>query len=372
MACVKKRKYKNGFRYVLDFYDNDSKRQRITLKEGTSKKKARDKLREIEDQLSKGLYMPERDIPTFNKVAKDWLEYKKPNVRESTWSVYEAHTRNHFNELESVKVNRINTATVEKFIIDRQKAEMHILTLRKILVTLNQIMAYAVRHRYIDHNPVRDAERPKGQGHIEEKQIRILNPARINSLLGAVEDQKYRTLFMLAIMSGARQGELLGLKWSDMDWENSQVHIQRTFNCQAWYKPKTKTSDRRIDLGPAMIKALKKWKLACLPCKLNLMFPNEAGQPLNHNNMVSRFFEPALEKAEIERIRFHDMRHTYASLLIEQGENVKYIQKQLGHSSPTVTLNVYAHLMKPVNQESACRLENIIFEGTGHKMGTNG
>lgn len=372
MACVKKHKYKNGFRYVLDFYDNDSKRQRITLKEGTSKKAARDKLREIEDQLSRGLYMPERDIPTFNNVAKDWLEYKKPNLRASTWSVYEAHTRNHFNELESVKVNRINTATVEKFIIDRQKAGMHILTLRKILVTLNQIMAYAVRHRYIDHNPARDAERPKGQGQIEEKPIRILNPTGINSLLDAVKDQKYRTLFMLAIMSGARQGELLGLKWSDMDWENSQVHIQRTFNNQAWYQPKTKTSDRRIDLGPAMIKALKKWKLACLPSKLDLMFPNEAGQPLNHNNMVSRFFEPALEKAEIERIRFHDMRHTYASLLIEQRENVKYIQKQLGHSSPTVTLNVYAHLMKPVNQEAACRLENTIFESTGHKMGTNG
>ena len=69
-------------------------------------------------------------------------------------------------------------------------------------------------------------------------------------------------------------------------------------------------------------------------------------------------------------MRYHDLRHTTASLLIEQGENIKYIQKQLGHSSPTVTLNVYAHLMKDSNQESACRLENTIFESTGHKMVT--
>jgi len=111
-----------------------------------------------------------------------------------------------------------------------------------------------------------------------------------------------------------------------------------------------------------MMAELKKWRVACRPNKLDLIFPNEAGQPLNHNNLVSRHFDPALKKAGIDKIRFHDLRHTYASLLIEQGENPKYIQTQLGHSSPTVTMNVYAHLMKPVNQESAIRLENTLFE----------
>ena len=84
--------------------------------------------------------------------------------------------------------------------------------------------------------------------------------------------------------------------------------------------------------------------------------------------MIPRYFTPALEKAKVPRVRFHDLRHTFASLLIEQGENIKYIQSQLGHSNPTVTLNVYAHLMKPANQEAACRLENAIFEATGSKM----
>jgi site-specific recombinase XerD len=86
--------------------------------------------------------------------------------------------------------------------------------------------------------------------------------------------------------------------------------------------------------------------------------------------MVNRHFNPALKKAGIERIRFHDLRHTYASVLIEQGENIKYIQSQLGHSSPTVTLNVYAHLMKPVNQEATCRLENTVLNSTGHNLVT--
>ncbi len=107
---------------------------------------------------------------------------------------------------------------------------------------------------------------------------------------------------------------------------------------------------------------LKKWKLACPKSDLNLVFPNGAGKPIDHHNMVRRCFLPTLEAAELPRIRFHDLRHTYASLLIEQGENIKYIQTQLGHSNPTVTWNVYAHLMKPTNQEAANRLENTIFE----------
>ena len=108
--------------------------------------------------------------------------------------------------------------------------------------------------------------------------------------------------------------------------------------------------------------------MACPPDENDLVFPNEAGNPMNHGNLLRRHFYPALKAAECPKIRFHDLRHTYASLLIEQGENIKYIQSQLGHASPIVTLNVYAHLMKPINQEAACRLENTIFEPSSSKM----
>lgn len=357
MACVTKRRG----RYVIDFYDSQGNRKRKTLKAGTTKAKARDILRDIEIQLAKGLYLPEERIPLFSEVAKDWLEFKKLNIRKSTWFCLEGHTRNHFEKLNNLRVNLIATAVIEKWIIRRQQSNMNISTLRKVLVTLGQIMAYAVRHKYLDHNPVRDAERPRGQGIIKEKKIKILTPDEIKAFLYAVTNQKYRALFRLAIMSGARQGELLGLKWSDIDWEASQIRIERTFNNQSWYDVKTAASKRRIDLGPGMMAELKKWKIACMPSRLNLIFPNESGQPINHTNMRYRYFKPALKKSGVRKIRFHDLRHTYASLLIEQGENIKYIQSQLGHSTPTVTLNVYTHLIKPENQEAAVRLEKAIF-----------
>jgi integrase len=364
MACIAKRRG----RYVIDFYDAYGKRRWITMPKGATKKRAREKLREIEDQLRRGIYLPDKKIPTFKRVAKDWIELKKPNLRHSTWSVYEGHTRNHFDGFNPVKINRITTAKVENWITNRHNEGMNISTIKKILVTLGQIMTYAARHGYIDHNPVRAAERPRGNGGKEEGKIRVLTPAKIKVFLDRFKDKKYQTLFMLSIFSGARQGELLGLKWSDVDWENRQIHIQRTFNNGRWYDVKTAASKRRIDIGPSMMAKLKEWKLACPPNTLGLVFPNSAGNPINHNNLVNRHYHPALRDAGLPKIRFHDLRHTYASLLIEQRENIKYIQTQLGHSSPSVTLNIYAHLMQSINREAANRLENSIFETNGSKM----
>lgn len=175
-------------------------------------------------------------------------------------------------------------------------------------------------------------------------------------------------LFTIAIMTGARQGELLGLKWKDVNWADNQIHIQRTYNKRTWYDPKSESSDRFIDVGPETIQRLKSWRIACPPSKLDLIFPNEIGGPICESHMMSRHFRPAVKNAGLPKMRFHDLRHTYASLLIEQGENIKYIQTQLGHSSPTVTLDVYAHLMTSVNHASAIRLEKGIFQSNGSNM----
>ena len=366
MACVTFRRGK----WCLDYYDNEGKRHVKTLPDGITKTRAKEILRGIEDQLSRGSYIPEKKMPVFAEVAADWLEHKRANVRESTWNMYRGHIRLHFETVNRMKISHIRIADVERFISANQAKGMNLNTLGKLIITFNQIMSYAVRHRYIEANPVRDAERPGDKGTEAGIRIRILTPEEIRAFLSAAKNPKYKTLFMLAVMSGARQGELLGLKWQDVDWQEKQIHIQRTFNNGKWYKPKNRTSDRKIDTGPAMMLELKKWKLQCPPNELGLMFPSKSGNPIPHSALLRRYFFPALESAGLPRIRFHDLRHTYASLLIAQGENIKYIQSQMGHASPTVTLNVYAHLMKPANQESAQRLEDTVFE-TGDKMVTS-
>jgi integrase len=359
MAKVSKRRG----RYVLDFYDHEGNRKWQTMPKGTTKKAAQEELNNILDRLKLGNYVPNQKIPTFKEMAQEWLAHKKLNIRSSTWSVYEGHTRNHFNEFDHLKISQISTKMIEEYIKARQDQGMNLSTLKKILISMGQIFSLATKRGYCVKNPLIDADRPRNQGTVEEEtdKMQILTPDQIATFLGAVKVQKYKTLFNLAIFSGARQGELLGLKWSDILWHDGQIYIQRSFNNGEFYATKTKESKRKIDIGPATMKMLKEWKPACPPSRHDLVFPTEAGNPMNHNNMVNRHFRPSLNAAGLNRIRFHDLRHTYASLLIEQGENIKYVQTQLGHSNPTVTLNVYAHLMKPTNRASAIKLEQAIF-----------
>ena len=267
-------------------------------------------------------------------------------------------------------------------------------------------MTYACKRRFIDYNPVRDIEKPKGKSHYkEDEEMHILAPEQILALFKATEvylkipanvgkkskapasqgstpnlkpisDKggrrktkiKYKTLFMVAALTGMRQGEILGLKWQDVDWEAGQIHVKRTFTSNRFYNPKSKTSKRKIDLAPQLIAQLKKWQLACPPTQKDLMFPGKDGKkPLDPSPMVKRHFIPCLKAAKLPRIRFHDLRHTYASLLIDQGENPKYIQNQMGHSSINITFDTYGHLMKDTNQEAASKLGDTIFK-SGSKM----
>jgi integrase len=267
MATVVKRRG----RWVLDFYDQHGDRQRLALPAGTTKGQAKEELRAIEDQIARGSFTPAKRVLLFEEVAREWLEYKRTRLRETTWECYESHVRLHFQDLDRLKINKITTAIVEKFITARQTERMNIGSLRKILVSLGQIFNYAVRHKYLDYNPLREAERPRETGREGERQqdkINILTPEQAAAFLGKVKEQKYCTLFMLAIFAGARQGELLGLKWPDVDWENNQIHVQRTFNKGRFFATKTKGSPRarppsnrnEFDLGPATMTELKKWR----------------------------------------------------------------------------------------------------------------
>jgi len=369
MACIAKRRN----RWVIDFYDNQGKRRWKTLPEGTTKTDAKKVLRDIEDKIDKRIYIPQKNLPFFSEVADMWLKAKKPNIRHSTYKQYKGHIENHLKPFyEGYRISRINYDKVEKFISHCIENNVTIPTMKKILINLGAIMTYAVRKRYVDYNPVRDAEKPKGQSeHDENKELNVLTPAYILFLLDSAPDLKHKILFMAAVTTGLRQGELLGLKWTDIDWFNNQIHVNRTYNHFRFYEPKTKTSKRKVDVPPQMMKQFKEWKIACPANDLYLIFPNENGKPMSALNMYNRKFLPTLKKAKLNKIRFHDLRHTYASLLIDQGENIKYVQNQMGHASIKVTMDTYGHLMKDVNKEAASRLGDTIFEQDGSKMVAN-
>jgi integrase len=245
-------------------------------------------------------------------------------------------------------------------------------TINKTVTTLGTILKYAVRHNFTNSNPVPNVQKlSRGSEEVIEDEKLFFTPDEIHLILEE-QDPKHGPLLLTDIMTGMREGELLGFQWPDIDWNLKQCHVRRTLQGGRFYGPKTKTSKRRIDIDPDLISELKKWKLRCPKGKHDLVFPNEVGNPRDATNMLKRIWYPTLRRAGLPKYRFHLLRHTNASLRIEADQNIKYIQNQLGHSSIQVTMDIYGHLMKPVNNEEAVKLRATLFgskaQGDGSKV----
>lgn len=359
MACIRERRN----RLVIDFYDQHGKRRWKTLPENITQRDAKKALRDIENRIEKGSYLAPKKAPNFSKLTQNWLDAKKPDLRQYSHKQYIGYVENYLKPYYgAIQIRHINYDSVERFMQYCRKREISISTLKKIKNTFQAIMHYACKKRYIDHNPVKDIDKPKGQSnHNEDDEMTILSRNEILALIDAAPDLKYKTLFMTAILTGMRQGEILGFKWEDIDWVANQARVRRTYNHGRFYNPKSKTSKRKIDLAPQLITQLKQWQVACPPNKLDLVFPTRNNNPIDGANMVKTKFLPTLKRARIRKVKFHGLRHTFASLYINQGENPKYIQKQLGHSSINITFDIYGHLMKDTNEQAATKLGDNIF-----------
>jgi len=248
-------------------------------------------------------------------------------------------------------------------------------TINKTLTLLVMIFNYAARHRWVDYNPTEHVEKLKVPVSLDANPIdsNILTPDEIVKLLDVAEPPRrskagntitnnYRLLIKTAIFTGMRSGEIRGLQWGDIDWNSGQIHVRRSWKDGQYHAPKTQASMRRIDLAEFLITELKEWHLACPRGNDDLVFPNLAGNPMSNTNLLQRGFYPALRRAGLRKIRFHDLRHTFASLLIANGEDIVRVSRLLGHSSPTVTLNVYSHMLPNDHYGSADRLAQLVFD----------
>src|SRR5260370_14360271 len=176
-------------------------------------------------------------------------------------------------------------------------------------------------------------------------------------------------MISFAVCSGCRVGEILGAAWNHIDWKSGQFHVRRAFREGQFQEPKTRTSYRRLTLPTFLLKELKVWRLACPNSPHDLVFPNLDGQPMSHANLLQRGFYPALKRAGLRRIRFHDLRHTYASLMIRNGEDIVVVSRLLGHANASFTFNVYCHMLPRKRNPISDRLASLVF---GKKMETAG
>jgi integrase len=195
-----------------------------------------------------------------------------------------------------------------------------------------------------------------------------LSAHEARKLLEAARGDRMEALYVLAVHTGMRRGELLGLKWADVDLENSRVSIRRTLTRADGGKrytlgdPKNKKSRRTVRLTPQAVEALRRHltnqmedieRLGDLYDDQGLVFTTEVGTLINPSNLRHRSFTPLLEHAGLPRITFHDLRHTCASLLFQRNVHPKFVQELLGHASVAITLDTYSHMLPGMGGEAA-------------------
>lgn len=335
---------------------------------GPTKKQAEKLLAKRLNDLNSGI-LPEDSNVLFRDFAATWLsDYAKVTVKPSTYVSYEGILRLHlipaFGEL---SLNRITGAHIQSFLAKKVSSEgLTPKSVVNILVPLKEMFKHAIHWGYLRHDPTRAIRRPR----VEREEMDFLNIEEIALFLNHVRPDCY-SLFLTAILTGMRRGELLALQWGDIDWHSSQICVRRSLYKGAFVSPKSQNGVRRIIMSPTLQRSLEQHRLLGVRSESDLVFCGGDGHPLDPDNFVKREFHPALVRAGLRRIRFHDLRHTFASLLIANGENIKFVQYQLGHASATTTLDRYGHLFPGTQKEAAERLDKTVFGNSVSKLLAN-
>lgn len=367
---IKKYLTKDGeTRYMLQAYlgvDPFTGKQRRTTRRGfKTQKEAKKAERELLLSIEENGFTDHSSKPTFKEVADLWLEsYEttvKPTTYQNTKNYLNAIIENHFKE---IRIDSVSVAMMQKIVINLSKKYVAYLSQLSII---NRVFKYAVHLDIIQTNPVDRIIRPKQQKPRKEK-IALTKEELKQFLTLAKKDARpvlYTAWHTLAY-TGLRRGELLGLEWSDIDFENKNISVNKTLvtvNGSLYTQsPKTKRSTRTISLDDATIQVLKNWKLE----QKKQFFKNGVKSKdivitnIKGNYLDFAYFRDELKKFlsthNLKRFNVHSLRHTHASLLFEAGIEPKTISDRLGHSNIQTTLNMYTHLNDKQRSDVADRL----------------
>ncbi|MBV9214372.1 MAG: site-specific integrase [Actinobacteria bacterium] len=358
-GTVFKHRWKDGRRtsWRISYQLPNGRRKVETV--GPSKREAERVLAERLADLRSGGYR-ELTEATFEGFGHKWLsDYALPHTKPSTYDGYRRYLENHWiPRFGSWRLQAITTADIEAAVAELSARGLAPKSVNNFVVPLKRMLAHAVRWGYLRDNPAAGVERLR----VPQREMRALTPAEVRRLLDAVAPE-HRLLVELAVMTGVRRGELFALRWGDVDIRTARLHVRRAVWQGQYVAPKSERSRRAVDLAPALVERLREARPQGSDEEIagRLLFPGAGGGPLDPTSFLRRHFTPALERAGLSGLRFHDLRHTYASLLILAGEHPKYLQAQLGHASITTTLDRYSHLLPGEHAHGGDRLQAVVW-----------
>ncbi len=313
-------------------------------------------------------------VPTFEAYAEKWLQTDAlATCKFSTIDFYRDYQKRYIlPKFGPMQLTAITREAIKDTIAELSARGLARNTIRLAIASLRVVLSAAVEDAILATNPATkvgqfvETEKP-------ERRALAMEPEEVKSFLASAHEfcPEYYPLFLIALRAGLRQGEILGLKWGDFHFgENEDDTDRYIFVQRRWYRgrfstPKAKKA-RRVDMSRELRRVLTEfydqWLLNAHQKGLSsiaddLVFPGKDGFPLRSRRLLDTYFAPVLERAKLRRFRFHDLRHTFGSLLIEEGAPLPYVRDQLGHSSIQITADKYVHLVSSRNVHFIDRLD---------------
>ena len=304
----------------------------------------------------------------LEKYLINWLEDHKNFIEPNTHRDYSGLIKRYIIPyIGDKKMSSVKPYDIEQLYLSLQRQNIGIRTIHYTHAVLRSAFEHAVFHQFMPYNPCRGVRLPK----YYKEEMKILDSNEIKKFLGAAKSSRYSVLYHLALVTGMRQGELLGLSWNNVDLNSGIIGLR----LQAKRIPgkgihlvhlKTRTSQRSIRIGRGMINLLQSYYTSSKEINhinsvhdYDLVFSTMYGNPIGKSNLLKDYYR-TLEMASVRKIRFHDLRHTAASMMLNQGIPVIVVSKILGHSKPSTTLDYYGHVIGQMENKAASIMDRFI------------
>ncbi len=324
------------------------------------------KVRELQGRADRGI-LPAPERLTVGEYLERWLrDVVRHRVRPRTLASYSYLAERHITPaLGPVRLQALQPAQVEGLYSDLTDRGLAPWTVRHVHNVLRGMLGHALEGGYVGRNVATIARPPR----LRVQEMQVLTPADVKLLIDAAPDTRWKALLAIAIGTGARQSELLALRWADVDLDKATVRIARQLGRDGLYnEPKSSAARRTVDLPAPVVSSLRAHRAAQLELRLlmgpqwqdgDLIFCTHEGRPLQHSNCL-RDFKRVLRTAGLPAIRFHDLRHTSATLSLLAGVPVKVVAERLGHANVGLTLQTYSHVLPSMGRDAADRLGALL------------
>jgi integrase len=334
--------------------------------QGDSEQEVEEKIKLLQKEIMNGYHESSHSEIILRKFAREFLDTR--TLRPTTKDGYESIFRNHMDKIGDMKLSALRGRDFQQH-YNRKLKTLSSTTVHRIHEFFHVVLERAVINDIIPSNPSNRVDVPT----IHNEEFSTLTEEQVEHMIYSMRNDRYAALYILAVTTGMREAELLGLTWNNVDFKKHQVNVRNTVKRHLGQyiienQAKSKTSRRTIPLVSVAEEALKAWKYQQEEEKQlmgdewgnqwNLVFTTEAGTPINCHFILRRFHR-LLKLANLPVIRLHDLRHTYATILIEKNVPIKVVSELLGHSSIVITLRVYGHVTTTMRTQAAKDIESI-------------